>query len=85
MNFGPETPEPESRTIMDRALELGINFFDTANRYGGGGATEEIIGRWFALGEGRREKVVLATKPGGQPPRPTRGKSTAAFVSWGPA
>ena len=50
---------------MDRALELGINFFDTANRYGGDkgfGATESIIGRWFAQGGGRREKVVLATK-----------------------
>ena len=50
---------------MDRALELGINFFDTANRYGGpkgAGATEEIVGRWFAQGGGRREKVVLATK-----------------------
>ena len=65
MNFGPTTPEDESRAIMDRALELGINFFDTANRYGGdkgAGATEEILGRWFALGGGRREKVVLATK-----------------------
>ena len=65
MNFGPQTPEPESWQIMDRALELGINFFDTANRYGGSlgpGATEEIIGRWFAQGGGRREKVVLATK-----------------------
>ena len=65
MNFGPETPEPESGQIMDRALELGINFFDTANRYGGSqgyGATEEIVGRWFAQGGGRREKVVLATK-----------------------
>ena len=65
MNFGPQTPEPESFQIMDRALELGINFFDTANRYGGSlgpGATEEIIGRWFAQGGGRREKVVLATK-----------------------
>ena len=65
MNFGPETPEDESRAIMDRALELGINFFDTANRYGGAkgvGATEEILGRWFALGGGRRDKVVLATK-----------------------
>ena len=65
MNFGPQTPEDESFAIMDRALELGINFFDTANRYGGdkgAGATEEIIGRWFAQGGGRREKVVLATK-----------------------
>src|SRR3954465_7134560 len=65
MNFGPQTTEPDSFAIMDRALELGINFFDTANRYGGNkgaGATEEIIGRWFAQGGGRREKVVLATK-----------------------
>ncbi|MCU1360256.1 MAG: aldo/keto reductase [Ilumatobacteraceae bacterium] len=65
MNFGPQTPEPESWAIMDRALELGINFFDTANRYGGDlgpGATEVIVGNWFAQGGGRREKVVLATK-----------------------
>lgn len=65
MNFGPQTPESESWAIMDRALDLGINFFDTANRYGGAlgaGATEEIVGRWFAQRGGRREKVVLATK-----------------------
>ena len=65
MNFGPLTTEPDSYTIMDRALEHGINFFDTANRYGGPkgpGTTEEIIGRWLAQGGGRREKVVLATK-----------------------
>jgi aryl-alcohol dehydrogenase-like predicted oxidoreductase len=65
MNFGPETTEPDSFAIMDRALELGLNFFDTANVYGwklGEGWTEQIIGRWFAQGGGRREKVVLATK-----------------------
>jgi aryl-alcohol dehydrogenase-like predicted oxidoreductase len=65
MNFGPFTSEPESFAIMDRALELGINFFDTANVYGwrrGEGWTEQIIGRWFAQGGGRRDKVVLATK-----------------------
>ena len=65
MNFGPETTEADSYTIMDQALELGINFFDTANVYGwetGEGITEQIIGRWFAQGGGRREKVVLATK-----------------------
>jgi aryl-alcohol dehydrogenase-like predicted oxidoreductase len=65
MNFGPYTNESDSFTIMDRALEVGINFFDTANVYGwqlGKGVTEEIIGRWFAQGGGRREKVVLATK-----------------------
>jgi len=65
MNFGPETSEADSFLIMDRALELGINFFDTANVYGwkvGEGATEQIIGRWFAQGGNRRERVVLATK-----------------------
>jgi len=65
MNFGPLTSEADSFAIMDRALELGINFFDTANVYGwkmGEGITEQIIGRWFTQGGGRREKVVLATK-----------------------
>lgn len=65
MNFGTQTPEDESHRIMDRALELGINFFDTADVYGGQiehGLTEEIIGKWFAQGGGRRDAVVLATK-----------------------
>jgi aryl-alcohol dehydrogenase-like predicted oxidoreductase len=65
MNFGPLASETESFAIMDRALELGINFFDTADVYGwetGEGITEQILGRWFAQGGGRREKVVLATK-----------------------
>jgi aryl-alcohol dehydrogenase-like predicted oxidoreductase len=65
MNFGAETDEAESFAIMDRALELGINFFDTADVYGkplGKGLTEELIGRWLAQGGGRREKIVLATK-----------------------
>ena len=69
MNFGPETTAEDSHAIMDRALELGINFFDTANVYGrskGVGATETIIGDWFAKGGGRREKVVLATKVYGE-------------------
>jgi aryl-alcohol dehydrogenase-like predicted oxidoreductase len=77
MNFGPLTPPGEAHAIMDRALEIGINFFDTANRYGGAqsppgqvsqnpeshvGWTEEIIGEWFAGGDERRERTVLATK-----------------------
>ncbi len=65
MNFGPETSEADSYAIMDKALELGINFFDTANVYGwkkGEGVTEQIVGRWWAQGNGRREKVVIATK-----------------------
>ena len=65
MNFGPLTTEPESFAIMDRALELGIDFFDTADVYGwrtGEGVTEQIVGGWLAQGGGRRERVVLATK-----------------------
>jgi NDP-hexose 2,3-enoyl reductase len=65
MNFGPQATEEDSHTIMDRALEQGINFFDTANVYGwkkGEGWTEQIVGRWFAQGGKRREKVVIATK-----------------------
>jgi NDP-hexose 2,3-enoyl reductase len=69
MNFGPKTDEPDSFAVMDRALEHGLNFFDTANVYGwqlGEGVTEQIIGRWLAQGDGRRDKVVLATKAYGK-------------------
>jgi aryl-alcohol dehydrogenase-like predicted oxidoreductase len=65
MNFGPFTSEPDSYAIMDHALDLGINFFDTANVYGwklGEGITENIIGRWWAQSSSSREKVVIATK-----------------------
>lgn len=65
MNFGWHTSEKDSFALMDKALELGINFFDTANVYGwktGEGVTEQIIGRWLAQGGGRRDKIVLATK-----------------------
>ncbi len=84
MNFGPETSEPDSWAIMDKALELGINFFDTANRYGGdkgAGATEEIVGRWLAQGGGRREKVVLATKVfGAMTDWPNDGRLSARHI-----
>lgn len=65
MNFGPQTSEQDSFAIMDKALDCGINFFDSANVYGwkqGEGVTEQIVGRWFAQGGGRREKTVIATK-----------------------
>ena len=65
MNFGPHASEDDSHAIMDAALDAGINFFDTANVYGwkkGEGVTEQIVGRWFGKGGGRREKVVIATK-----------------------
>jgi aryl-alcohol dehydrogenase-like predicted oxidoreductase len=65
MNFGPQTAEADAFSIMDKALELGINFIDTANAYGrqmGKGFTEQVIGRWLVQGGGRREKTVIATK-----------------------
>jgi dihydrofolate reductase len=71
MNFGWVTDEAAAFSIMDEALEQGINLFDTADVYGGPqtpdmeqgfGISEEIIGRWLAQGGGRRERVVLATK-----------------------
>ncbi len=77
MNFGPHTDESDSHTIMDAALDAGINFFDTANVYGWGenrGRTEEIVGSWFARGGGRRDRTVLATKLYGDMPGPDGGR-----------
>ena len=65
MNFPKQTPEADAFAIMDRALDEGVTFFDTADVYGGDkgeGTTEKVIGRWFAQGGGRRERTVLATK-----------------------
>jgi aryl-alcohol dehydrogenase-like predicted oxidoreductase len=96
MNFGPLTSPADSHAIMDHAHELGINFFDTANRYGGAfsppgqvagndeahaGWTEEIIGDWFAQGGGRRERTVLATKVyGAMSDWPNDGKLSALSI-----
>lgn len=71
MNFGDATDESTAFGIMDQAIDSGINFFDTADVYGGPqsptmakgfGISEEIIGHWLAQGGGRRDKIVLATK-----------------------
>lgn len=71
MNFGDATDEATSFTIMDAAVDSGINLFDTADVYGGPqrpdmpqgyGLSEEIIGRWLAQDGGRRDRIVLATK-----------------------
>lgn len=61
MHFGSRNTEEESFKIMDKALEMGINFFDTANVYSNKGTSEEIIGRWMQ-DRGTRDQVVLATK-----------------------
>ena len=65
MHFGGPTSEEDAFKIMDKAVEMGINFFDTANVYGGAGGrgkSEEIIGKWFKSRTGSRDRVVLATK-----------------------
>ena len=82
MNFGGEAEEAEGHRIMDRALELGINFFDTANVYGAPGLpTEEIIGRWLVQGDRRRERTIIATKVyGGRDPWPNTSRLSARHI-----
>ncbi len=90
MNFGPHTTEADSFAIMDHALALGVQFFDTADVYGrqpGEGVTEQILGKWFAQGGGRRERVVLATKvfddmerPDAANPNQSRGLSARKII-----
>ncbi len=65
MNFGPRTPEPDAHAIMSRAFELGVQFWDTADVYGGKtgeGITEQIIGNWLSGNSAKRDQIVLATK-----------------------
>jgi aryl-alcohol dehydrogenase-like predicted oxidoreductase len=75
MTFGQQVNETDSHAILDRSLEAGINFIDTAEMYAVPasadtcGATETFIGNWFAKNPGAREKLVLATKVAG----PSRG------------
>ncbi|MDX6298134.1 MAG: hypothetical protein QOI51_1991 [Nocardioidaceae bacterium] len=84
MNFGPVTEEADAHAIMDKAHDNGINFFDTANVYGWGenrGRTEEILGNWFAQGDRRRERTVLATKLyGDMGDWPNNGKLSALNI-----
>ncbi len=84
MNFGVDTEEKEAFRILDAALDAGINFMDTANIYGWGenaGRTEEIIGKWFKQGDGRRERTVLATKVYGDMNDEHDGPNRAAGLS----
>ena len=75
MTFGEQVNEQDAHAILDRAVARGINFLDTAEMYSVPpraetyGATETILGRWFAARPGLRQKVVLATKVAG----PSRG------------
>jgi aryl-alcohol dehydrogenase-like predicted oxidoreductase len=83
MNFTWTTERKDAFSLMDSAHEHGLNFFDTANRYGRPepGATESLIGDWFAQGGGRREKTVLATKLYGEMGDwPNEGKLSALNI-----
>jgi aryl-alcohol dehydrogenase-like predicted oxidoreductase len=65
MNFGTPTSEQDSFAIMEKALDAGINFFDSANVYGWPkrqGLSEEIIGNWLSQDSTRRDQIVLTTK-----------------------
>ena len=82
MNFGTQTTEADSHAIMSRALDEGVNFFDTANRYGRDvslGFTEEIIGRWLAGDAARRDSIVLATKVFGAMGQGVNDKGLSAY------
>jgi len=75
MTFGEQVDTADAHRILDRALEQGIHFIDTAEMYSVPprretfGATETIVGQWFASRPGARQRVVLATKVSG----PARG------------
>ncbi len=75
MTFGEQVSEATAHAILDRALERGVNFIDTAEMYAVParketfGATETIIGNWFAKNPGARARLVLAAKVAG----PSRG------------
>jgi aryl-alcohol dehydrogenase-like predicted oxidoreductase len=60
-NFGRRTDPETSRKVIDKALDLGITLFDTADVYGGPGASETILGETLGV---RRKNIVLATKFG---------------------
>ncbi|HEX6931088.1 MAG TPA: aldo/keto reductase [Streptosporangiaceae bacterium] len=71
-NFGGRLDLAGTRAVVDAAIDCGITLLDTADTYGGGGRSEELIGEVLA---GRRDQVVLATKFGHQ----------AADMAYGPA
>ncbi|HEV8688804.1 MAG TPA: aldo/keto reductase, partial [Ideonella sp.] len=75
MTFGEQVDESDAHAVLDRALERGVTFIDTAEMYSippkaeTYGVTETILGRWLAKRPGVRQKLVLATKVAG----PARG------------
>src|SRR5436190_1813624 len=76
-NFGGRTGREETRAVVDAALDAGVTLFDTADIYGNGGGSEELLGE--AL-EGRRERVLLATKFGGDMGDGTVARGSRAYI-----
>src|SRR5688572_9712723 len=76
-NFGMRIDEAQTKTVVDAAIDAGINFFDTADVYGGRGKSEEFLGK--ALGK-RRDDVVIATKFGS--PMADDGQSQGGSPRW---
>jgi aryl-alcohol dehydrogenase-like predicted oxidoreductase len=72
-NFGVRVDEEGTQEVIDAALDVGINFFDTADMYAGG-KSEELLGRFLA---GRRKEVIIATKFGNDMPGQGHGARPA--------
>ena len=76
-NFGGRVDLEGTRVVVDASLDAGINFFDTADIYGNGGGSEELLGRVL---EGRRDRVLLATKFGGDMGDGTTARGSRTYV-----
>src|SRR5438093_8476987 len=76
-NFGGRIGREETRAVVDAALDEGVTLFDTADIYGNGGGSEELLGRVL---EGRRDRVILATKFGGDMGDGTTARGSRTYV-----
>src|SRR5438094_1697658 len=76
-NFGGRVDLEGTRVVVDASLDAGINFFDTADIYGNGGGSEELLGQVL---EGRRDRVILATKFGGDMGEGTTARGSRTYV-----
>jgi aryl-alcohol dehydrogenase-like predicted oxidoreductase len=77
--FGGRLDYAAAAKVIHRALDLGINHFDSADVYGGGGKSEEIVGKALA---GRRDKAVIVTKFGKpMADNPSGHRGSAAYVA----
>ncbi len=84
--LGWSLPEPEAFRVLDAFVDAGFNAIDTADVYGhwdpavGWGASEKVLGRWFAANPDKRDKVVLATKLGMKEEEGKEGLGAARMV-----